>query len=231
MNRQATRYAVCTLLLLCGVAGCRHAPPPAPPVAATPPPLTPSSITVITPLPSVPPEAKANVRQAPVEEPKPAPAPVVVKRTRRLHHKPSPAVPVAEQAQSPAPGAGTAAAPPAGTTTAPASSTATTEAQAGMVPTSTAPTTAEAAAPALGELSAGTAISGQERVRMLGQIQAQEARVGKMKEPSTDDGRAIQMQVRAFLAKARQAVAENDLDGAQTLNTKAHVLLDELESE
>ena len=230
MNRQATRYAVCTLLLLCGLAGCRHAPPPPPPVAATPPPLTPSSITVITPLPSVPPEARANVQPAPVEEPKPAPAPVVVKRTRRLRRKPSPAVPAAEQAQTPAPGAGTAAAPPTGTATAPGGGTAV-EAPAAMVPTSTAPTTAEAAAPALGELSAGTAISGQERVRMLGQIQAQETRVAKIKEPATDDGRAIQMQVRAFLAKARQAVAENDLDGAQTLNTKAHVLLDELESE
>ncbi len=90
---------------------------------------------------------------------------------------------------------------------------------------------AEEAAPALGELSAGTAISNAERTRMLGEIQSQETRLVKIKEPDTSDARAMQMQIRTFLAKARQAVAENDLDGAQTLNTKARVLLDEFESE
>ena len=66
---------------------------------------------------------------------------------------------------------------------------------------------------------------------MLGEIQTQETRLSKLKEPMTSDGKAVQMQVHAFLLKARQAVAENDLDGAQTLNTKARVMLDELESE
>ena len=234
MNRHAKHCAACWLLLLGGLAGCRHRqPPPAPPVAATAPPLTASSITVITPLPSVPPERKADVQQAPPEQPKPAPAPVPVKRSHRRHRKP--AVPAAEPAQAGgttgAAGASPAAAPPV----APTAATPIVEPPPASVSNTAAPapgpTTAEAAAPALGELSAGTAISGPEKVRMLGEIQMQETRLSKIKEPSTSDGKAVEMQVHAFLMKARQAVAENDLDGAQTLNTKARVLLDELESE
>ena len=35
-------------------------------------------------------------------------------------------------------------------------------------------------------------------------------------------------QIRTFLQKARQALSNDDLDGAKTLATKAKVLLDEL---
>jgi hypothetical protein len=63
---------------------------------------------------------------------------------------------------------------------------------------------------------------------MTEQIHAQEIRLGKIKQPLTDEEKAITEQIRAFLAKARQAVTDNDLDGAQTLTTKAKVLLDEL---
>ena len=66
---------------------------------------------------------------------------------------------------------------------------------------------------------------------MLHEIQTQEARLIKGRKASTSEAHAVQTQVQAFLVKARQAVAENDLDGAQTLNTKARVLLDELQSE
>ena len=66
---------------------------------------------------------------------------------------------------------------------------------------------------------------------MLRDIDAQETRLSKAHEPKTPDGHAVQLQVRTFLTRARQAVTENDLDGAQTLTTKARVLLDELQSE
>ncbi len=66
---------------------------------------------------------------------------------------------------------------------------------------------------------------------MMSQIQVQEGRLSKVKEPTTSDGQVIELQVHAFLAKARQLVAENDLDGAQTLTVKARVLIDELQSE
>ncbi len=93
------------------------------------------------------------------------------------------------------------------------------------------PTVAQAAAPALGQLSAGTAINNAERIRMIGEIQQQETRLLKLKLATTSEALTLEMQVKTFLNKARQAVAENDLDGAQTLNTKARVLLDELQSE
>ncbi len=66
---------------------------------------------------------------------------------------------------------------------------------------------------------------------MLAETQTLENRLGKLKQPTTQDGLAVQVQVKVFLARAREAVEESDLDGAQTLNTKARVLLDELKSE
>jgi ribosomal protein S20 len=36
------------------------------------------------------------------------------------------------------------------------------------------------------------------------------------------------VEIRTFLTKAKQALSQDDLDGAQTLATKAKVLLDEL---
>ena len=63
---------------------------------------------------------------------------------------------------------------------------------------------------------------------MTEQIHAQELRLSRIKQPLSDDDKAITEQVQDFLSKARQAVIENDLDGAQTLTTKAKVLLDEL---
>ncbi len=63
---------------------------------------------------------------------------------------------------------------------------------------------------------------------MSEQIHEQEVRLSKIRHPLNEDDEAITRQVEVFLAKARQAVTENDLDGAQTLTTKAKVLLDEL---
>ncbi len=219
--------ALPALLLLCVLAGCRHkAPPPPPPVATAPPLVSPSSITVITPLPSVPPEAQADVKPAAPEKPAPPPPVQPVKRTRHLRRKQPPVV-AADAAPVPPAGAAPAAAPAAPPIM---------EAAAQTVPPETTPATpkvsaAQEAAPALGELSTGTTIGSQEKSRMLDEIQAQEGRLSKAKEGSTSDAQAVRLQVRTFLSKARQAIAENDLDGAQTLNTKARVLLDELESQ
>jgi hypothetical protein len=82
--------------------------------------------------------------------------------------------------------------------------------------------------PSLGQLSAGSGADSRERAAMNEQIHTQEARLARIKTPLSDDAKEITLQVQAFLAKARQAVLENDLDGAQTLTTKARVLLDEL---
>ena len=207
------------LLLTCTLAGCRHKAVAPPPPVATAPPITPASITVITPLPSVPPQSQPNVQQAQAQPPAPEPAPLPVKRKRRIRRKPAVPAP-AETAQATPPAAAPAAPLPVSTEPATASAG-----------SPTVSTSATEAAPSLGELSAGTTITNTERTRILKDIQQQEGRLAKVKEPATPDARAVQMQVRSFLAKARQAVTENDVDGAQTLNTKARLLLDELESE
>ncbi len=239
-------------LLLSGIAGCRHKEPPAPAPVATAPPITPSSITVITPLPSVPPQPSADVKPAPAPAPAPPPAPTPVVRKRHIRHKPpatntastagtAPANPEnagTGSAASPTAAAGTAAAagsaagapPQAGTAATPGGADASkSDPAAGAAATQL--TASTEAAPALGQLSTGTSISSRERTRMLREIQVQETRLGKQKEASTADARTLEMQAQTFLQKARQAVEENDLDGAQTLTTKARVLLDELESE
>ncbi len=210
------------LLLAAGLAGCRHqGPPPALPAAAPPsiaPDNTPGPITVITPLPSVPPGAKPDVQPAPPELP--APTPIPVKQTRRRHKNHAPSVAAEEPATTPKQSAA-ADSPPASTP--------------GVASTIAGATTAAAAAteaaPVLGELSTGTAISSSERNHLLGEIQSLKTRLSKLPQPKTQDALAVAMQVKTFLARAREAVDQNDLDGAHTLDTKARVLLSELEGE
>lgn len=226
MSKHAMWRGAAALLMLGLATACRHKAPPPPPPAAAAPPLSPSSITVITPLPSVPAQPKPNVQPAPAEQPAPPPAAKPVQRVRRLHRKgnaPATSPPETTPANTPAASPPATAPAPAGTAAPVLTPAPGTEAAS--------PTVAQAAAPALGQLSAGTAINTAERTRMIGNIQQQEARLSKLKTATTSEGLTLQMQVRTFLNKARQAVAENDLDGAQTLNTKARVLLDELQSE
>jgi hypothetical protein len=87
---------------------------------------------------------------------------------------------------------------------------------------------AQPAQPTLGQLSPGGGADSRERAAMAEQIHIQEVRLSKIKHPLSDENEAITKQIEAFLSKARQAVVENDLDGAQTLTIKAKVLLDEL---
>ena len=231
MSKHAMGGCMAALLMLGLLTACRHKAPPPPVPPATAPPLTASNITVITPLPSVPAQAKADVQPAPKEQPAPPPQARPVQRVRRLRHKRS-APPAASAETKPA-------GPPAEAqpATAPASGTPV-NGTPGVTPNppapgteASSPTVAQAAAPALGQLSAGTAINTAERTRMLGEIQQQEARLSRLKPARSSEALTLEMQVKSFLNKARQAIAEDDLDGAQTLNTKARVLLDELQSE
>ncbi len=216
------------LLLLGTLGGCRHAAAPPPPIASTAPVITPSTnpITIITPLPSMPPEGKADVRPAEVEPPTAAPIPAPIKPVHHLRHKAAAPPPVNTASETPPAHSEV---PPAAANGAP-SVPATLASTAVLSPSSSNSSAAEAA-PKLGELSTGTTISGSERIKMLNQIQSQELRLSRLKDVATSEIASVQMQVRSFLAKARQAVTENDLDGAQTLNTKARVLLDELAGE
>jgi len=216
------------LLLLAILGGCRHAAPP-PPLPAAPA-ITSSTkpITVITPLPSVPLERKADVRPAAIEQPAPAPAPAPAIPVTRVHHlrrKVASAPPVNTASETPAQTEARHAGA-SGASTLPRVLT-----PAISPPSPSSNSSAAEAASKLGELSTGTTINGSARTKVLGQIQLQELRLSRLKEVATSEITSVQTQVRSFLAKARQAVTENDLDGAQTLNTKARVLLDELAGE
>jgi hypothetical protein len=182
-----------------GLNGCRHKVQTLPVPQQQAPPLNPSSITVITPLPSVPPGAPA---------PKPAPeqAPVVKKpRHHRRHAENKDKHPLNEIATATKPEIAT---PPAASPT----------------PASTA-----ASAVSATQWSTGTALDSKQRSQMMTTIQAQEHRAGEVKPSSSADQQATVVQIKLFLEKARDAVANNDLDGAMTLTTKARVLLDELQ--
>ncbi len=217
MTRHLSRSQFLSLALAAttaGLGGCHHAPPPPTPPVAQAPAMTPSNITVVTPLPSVPEEAKPNVEQAraPQPTPTPTPTPAPVKKHRHLRHRTAPPVQTAQITPEP---------------TAPASPS--------VATTSTAAASTSAAAaeaePTIGELSTGSTISVHDKNQVLRAIQSEEGRLSKIKEPASVEGKSLEAQVRSFLVKAREAVAENDLDGAQTLNMKARVLIDELQSE
>jgi hypothetical protein len=189
-----------------GLNGCRHKVQTLPVLQQQAPPLNPSSITVITPLPSVPPGAKPTVEPASAPKPAPEQAPVVKKpRHHRRHAENKDKHPLNEIATATKPEIAT---PPAASPT----------------PASTA-----ASAVSATQWSTGTALDSKQRSQMMTTIQAQEHRAGEVKPSSSADQQATVVQIKLFLEKARDAVANNDLDGAMTLTTKARVLLDELQ--
>jgi hypothetical protein len=60
------------------------------------------------------------------------------------------------------------------------------------------------------------------------QITATENGLNGIKRTLTADEQVTATQIRTFLTKSRQALEQDDLDGANTLVTKAKVLLGEL---
>lgn len=225
MSTSGWKSLLCTLPLCLAITGCHRRPAPPPPPAPAPqsqPPLTPSNITVITPLPSVPPTAEPNVQPAAAAAPPPKPKPT---KSRRRSRRPGKSKPTETATQSPQ-ATSTATTGPAATTSAADSKQSATP----STPTVIGPG-GDAAAPIptlSGQWSTGTAISTAQRTKMMAAIDAQEKRIPTVPNPTATDTAAILTQVKSFLAKAREAVANNDLDGAQTLNMKAQVLLDEL---
>jgi hypothetical protein len=199
-SRRSALWLVMLPLLAVWVTGCAHKQPVAAPQASTAPPLPPSSMTKVPPVPSMPAPSQPEVGP-PGSDQKAQdtqPPPAHHPRRSKKHAPPDTTVAAAPAAQSPA------AAPPAVAAAAPPPE------------------------PTLGQLSAGSGADSRERAAMSEQIREQEVRLSKIKHPLNEEDEAITRQVEVFLAKARQAVTENDLDGAQTLTTKAKVLLDEL---
>jgi hypothetical protein len=185
-------------LLAAAWIGCSHKPPAPVTQTSTAPPLPPSSMTQVPAVPSLPEPAQPEVGPPGSDQKAEQTQQAPVRKLHRAKKRLLPSDPATMVASTPAP----ASAPDV--------------------------VVASPPAPTLGQLSAGAGADSRERAAMSEQIHAQEVRLGNLKHPLSDEDKAITKQIEAFLSKARQAVAANDLDGAQTLTTKAKVLLDEL---
>jgi hypothetical protein len=91
---------------------------------------------------------------------------------------------------------------------------------------------ASAANPALesviGSLSAGGEAAPAEKQKAADEIVAIEKRLGALSQTTVDNQKDGLLRVRSFLRQAHEALKSGDGDGANTLVTKAGVLLDDL---
>jgi hypothetical protein len=198
----ARKLAVFMLLAVL-VTGCKHKTQAAPPVAAQAPPLPPKPIAQVASLPPVPQPETPKVGAPGSDEPPPPPPPPAKHTT---HHKPKPATPPDEPAKD-APKENSAA---TGTTQ---------QATAGEAPE----------ASPIGQISTtGGSTGALSKHNILDTITKTEKSLNEMKRTLTPEEQETVTQIRTFLLKARQALNQDDLDGAQTLVTKATVLLEEL---
>lgn len=152
-------------------------------------------------LPPVPPPPLPSDVGAPgSDQPKKTPPPP--KHTTRK--KPKPAAPVNDQPKDPAPAKDAASQQ---------------EASAGEPP----------AASPIGQLStAGDNAGTPARGEITKQIDQTEKGLSAIKRSLTPEEQTTVTEIRTFLTKAKQALSQDDLAGANTLVTKAKVLLDEL---
>jgi outer membrane biosynthesis protein TonB len=196
----ASKIAV--LALLCVITGCRQKPEAMPPPAAEAPILPLSTLANSAPLPQLPePDApKVNPPEPDVAQQPPPPPP------KTLHHKAKPADSAPTQAQT--------------TKDTPAQTPATDQPASADEPPEMSP---------IGQLSSTSGSSSvQTRHDIQDEITATESGLNGIKRTLTADEQTTATQIRTFLAKAKQALEQDDLDGAHTLLTKAKVLLEEL---
>ena len=196
--KAASKIAV--LLPVCLIAGCRHKTQATPPAAAQAPIYPPNAVAQNAPAPQLPPPKQVEVNPPPSQVAQQTPPPKPHKTAR---HKPKPTETAQtqtakESAQSPAPQQASTGEPPE------------------MSP--------------IGQLSSSGEHSGvPPRVEIQAQIAATETGLKDIvKRSLSSDEQLTVTQIRTFLTKAKQALDQDDLDGANTLVTKAKVLLSEL---
>ncbi len=198
----SARKAAAVFLLTTFVVGCRHNAKTPPPAAAQAPIAPASTLAKNMPPPNLPPAQLPSINPPKPENTAP-PAPVPQKTS---HHKPkhttidaSPA----EQVSSP-----------------PVKDQGTTEQAINGAATNASP---------IGQLTvAGEATNTPRRNHILSEIDSTEKGLNDLKRPLNKDEETTAAQVRTFIAKAKDAMKQEDLDGATTLVTKAKVLLAEL---
>lgn len=214
------------ILLGITVSGCRHQTKSTPPQAAQAAPIAPATTYAKNgtpqPLPpTLPPPELPNI-SPPATKPT-ATAPTKPHKT--THHKAKPTVEPTTAEQSGGEQQASTTAPPAQPpSAASAKEQNTTEIAANSPP-------ATDASP-IGPLSeAGSGVTSPRRNQILDEIKATEKGLNDIKRPLSTDEQTTATQIRTFISKAKDALSQEDMDGANTLVTKAKVLLDELTKE
>lgn len=197
------RIAAYSLLLVC-MAGCRHkeAKVMVPPQATAPTRPPAQMAEQIPPLPPVPAKSEGESKPVMLDTTVP-PETERAKSHRRVvrhHPKSSQDAAGAEDLHAPAQ-------PPANTEIAAGEPS-------GMSP--------------IGQLSTAGGNSTSEHDQIQKEINTTEAKLNGIRRLLTTDEQKTAAQIRAFITKAREALQANDLVGAQTLSTKAKLLLQEL---
>jgi hypothetical protein len=194
----ARKTAVFVLLLFL-LSGCKHKVNTLPPVIAQAPLLPPKPNVEVAELPPVPPPPAPNVGPPGSDEPKTPPA---QKPKRTTHKKPKTTAPASDQTKEPV-----------------KETPAQQEASAGEPPEMS----------PIGQLSTtGDNTGTPARNEIVKQIDDTEKGLSAIKRALNSDEQTTAAEIRTFLSKAKQALSQDDLAGANTLVTKAKVLLDEL---
>ena len=192
-------FKVAALVLLTAlIAGCRHKAKTIPPAAAQAPAVPVSQSAKNVPPPQMPPPELPNVAPSGAETAPPTAKP---KPHKTAHRKPKP------------------------TTETPATDQAVKE-------QATAEEASNGAAgdiSPIGQLSAGSESANvPTQSQILDAINATEKGLNDIHRPLSKEEQQTVAQIKTFLTKAKDALNQDDLDGANTLVTKAKVLLDEL---
>lgn len=192
--------AIAVLVPLCIIAGCHHKVQATPPPAAQARIYPPSTVADNAPPPQLPPPDAANVKKGDPEVAKQQPPPKPKKQTKRSKPKPADNSQTAKDAAAASP---------------------TSQQAAAGEPPEMSP---------IGQLSSTGDRSGVPSRQDIKQLIDTTGSSLKNIEASlkSDEQRLTATQIHTFLTKAQQALDQDDLDGANTLATKAKVLLNEL---
>lgn len=192
-------FRIAALVLLTAfIAGCRHKTNAAPPTAAQAPAAPISQSVKNTPPPDMPPPVLPNITPPGSDNTATAPMP---KPHKTVHHKPKPSTETPTD-QGPA-----------------KDQTPTEQASSG---------TASGISP-IGQLSAeGESTNVPRQNQILDEINATEKGLNDIKRPLSKEEQTTAAEIKTFLTKAKDALNQQDLDAANSLVTRAKVLLEEL---
>lgn len=212
--RSGVRFAA-LVLLLAWAAGCNKQPRDAPPPVAQAPSLPPAEMASLEP--PMPPGIPADQRPVKLDTtvpPEVKTAPVAAQPKKPVRHRTKPASDTAQQDSTKASG---------GTQTAGQENPSENAQIASAQPSEMSP---------IGQLStANPDANTADRHTIIDQIDATENGLNGIKRSLSRDEQKTATQIRTFITRARDALKHDDLDGARTLSTKAHLLLQELISE